>query len=254
MVFRLFTARWRHGWQAVPDPTTATPDPSFRGFPEIAKAGSISADAVSFCPGAALSANPVAIDLGKCHLCGACARIANSPIRLTNRHHLGQTKRDALIVTAGTSFEEYHARAEKGRGEIQRLFGRSLKLRSVSAAGCSACEMELNATTNANFDMLRYGIDIVASPRHADAVVVTGPVSANMQGALEDTWAATPSPKLLILMGACAISGGLFAASPALDRRFLSDHTPDIYIPGCPPHPLTVVNAILHYLGRENGR
>lgn len=250
MVFRLLKARWRHGSQAVPDPIAAQVDPMFRGFPDIAKEGTLSSETVALCPGAALSVNPVAIDLGKCHLCGACSRAANSPIRLSSRHHLGQTKRDALIVTAGTSFEQYHARAEKGRAEIRRLFGRSLRLRSVSAAGCSACEMELNATTNANFDMLRYGIDIVASPRHADAVIVTGPVSANMADALEDTWSATPSPKLLILMGACAISGGLFAASPALDRRFLSDHTPDIYIPGCPPHPLTVVNAILNYLGR----
>lgn len=250
MVFRLLRARWRHGWQAVPDPVTAQVDPMFRGFPEIAKEGALTTDAVAACPGAALSANPVSIDLGKCHLCGACSRATGSPIRLTNRHHLGQTRRDALIVTAGTSFEEYHARAEKGRDDIRRLFGRSLKLRSVSAAGCNACEMELNATTNANFDMLRYGIDIVASPRHADAVIVTGPVSVNMAEALEDTWNATPAPKLLILMGACAISGGLFAASPAIDRRFFNDHAPDIYIPGCPPHPLTVVNAILHYLGR----
>ena len=162
MVFRLLTARWRHGSQAVPDPMTALPDPMFRGFPEIAKNGNISAETVSLCPGAALSADPVTIDLGKCHLCGLCTRDAASPIRLTNRHHLGQTKRDAL----------------------------------------------------------------------------------------DDTWSATPSPKLLILMGTCAISGGLFAASPALDRRFFKDHAPDIYIPGCPPHPLTVVNAILHYLGR----
>jgi len=250
MVFRLFKARWRHGWQAMPDPISAPVSPMYRGFPEIMPQGSVDPAVIASCPSAAISGNPIAIDLGKCHFCGACAR-AGSPIRFTNRHILAQTRREALVVTAGTSFEEYRRRAERAVEKIRRTFGRSLKIRSVSAGGCNACEMELNATTNANFDMLRYGIDIVASPRHADAIVVTGPISANMAVALEETWKATPTPKLLILMGTCAISGGVFASSPAIDRRFLEKVSPHLYIPGCPPHPLAVINAILDYLGRR---
>ena len=153
-------------------------------------------------------------------------------------------------MDAATDYAAYKKRAWESRLSVRRLFGRSFKLRSVSAGGCGACEWELNATTNVNFDMQRFGFDIVASPRHADAVIVTGPVSSNMAEALADTWEATPAPKLLILMGACAISGGVFASSEAIDRSFLDKHRPDIFIPGCPPHPLTVINAILDYLGK----
>ncbi len=251
MVFRLLKARWRHGWQAIPDPVSAPVSPMYRGFPEISSQGEVTPEMVSSCPSGALSAKPISIDLGKCHFCGACSRIAGSPIRFSNRHLLAQTRRESLVVAAGTSFEEYRRRFERGPEKIRSILGRSLKIRSVSAGGCNACEMELSATTNPNFDMVRYGIDIVASPRHADAIVITGPISANMAVALEETWNATPSPKVLILMGTCAISGGVFSSSPALDRRFLEKVTPHLYIPGCPPHPLAVTNAILDYLGRR---
>jgi Ni,Fe-hydrogenase III small subunit len=136
------------------------------------------------------------------------------------------------------------------RDEIKRLFSRSLKLRSVSAGGCNGCELELNALSNVNFDMGRFGIGFVASPRHADGVVVTGPATQNMAYALEETVRAVPEPRLLILAGTCAISGGLFKDSPAIDRSFLTRHRPDLYIPGCPVHPLTALKALLKFLGR----
>jgi len=135
---------------------------------------------------------------------------------------------------------------------LHRRFGRSLKLRSVSAGGCNACELEVNALTNVNFDIGRYGIDIVASPRHADALVLTGPVTRNMAQALQLCWDGMPEPKLVIAVGGCAISGGLFADSPALDRSFVERFTPSLYVPGCPPHPLTFISGILDLLGIDS--
>jgi Ni,Fe-hydrogenase III small subunit len=128
---------------------------------------------------------------------------------------------------------------------IKTVFGKSLKLRQVSAGGDNSCEFELNACGNANFDMARYGIEFVASPRHADGLVVTGPISENMAEALKITWEAIPSPKLFILCGVDAISGGIFADSAALERSILKDVKVDLYIPGNPPHPLTIINGLL---------
>lgn len=152
-----------------------------------------------------------------------------------------------MIKSGNTDYEEY---AVKVNREIKRMFGRSLKLRQVSAGGCNACEMELNACSNVNFDMERFGIEFTASPRHADGIVITGPVSENMAAALEDTYLSTPEPRLMILAGACAISGGVFAGSPALDRAFLKGRKVDLFVPGCPPHPLTFINALLGLSGR----
>jgi len=126
----------------------------------------------------------------------------------------------------------------------------SLALRNVSAAGCNACELELGACSNVNFDMGRYGLDVVASPRHADALILTGPVSANMAMALRETWEAIPAPKVLILSGTCAISGGIFNGSKALSREWLESITPALYIPGCPAHPLSIIHGLMSLLGR----
>ena len=110
-------------------------------------------------------------------------------------------------------------------------------------------ELELGASTNVNFDMGRYGVEIVASPRHADALILTGPISRNMADALADTWEAIPAPKCLILCGCCAISGGVFAPSAQLDRSFLAHWPASIYIPGCPAHPLSIEHAIHSFMG-----
>ena len=158
------------------------------------------------------------------------------------------TERDALVVSAARPSLD----PVKVSAALHRRFGRSLKLRSVSAGGCNACELEVNALTNVNFDIGRYGIDIVASPRHADALVLTGPVTRNMAQALQLCWDGMPEPKLVIAVGACAISGGLFADSPALDRSFVERFTPSLYVPGCPPHPLTFISGILDLLGIDS--
>ena len=121
----------------------------------------------------------------------------------------------------------------------------------MSAGGCSGCELELTALGNVNFDIGRYGIDFVASPRHADGIVITGPVTANMADALELCYEAVPEPKIVILCGACAISGGAFSDSPALQRSFVEKRRIDLYVPGCPPHPLTFITGVLDWLGRK---
>jgi len=110
--------------------------------------------------------------------------------------------------------------------------------------------MELNASGNVNFDMGRYGIEFVASPRHADGIVITGPVSENMAEALQICYDATPSPKIIILVGTDAISGGIFSESKAVNREFLSKYPVDLYIPGNPAHPLTFINGLLQLIGR----
>jgi Ni,Fe-hydrogenase III small subunit len=130
-----------------------------------------------------------------------------------------------------------------------KIFGRSLKMRQVSAGGCNACELELNAVVNVNFDAQRYGIEWVASPRHADALVVTGPLTEHMKNALQDAWDAMPEPRFVVAVGACAISGGLYDGAPGVDRAFFEKVGPALFVPGCPPHPLTFIQAILDFLG-----
>ena len=137
------------------------------------------------------------------------------------------------------------------RKEIIRIYGRALKLRQVSAGGDNSAEMELNASMNVNFDFGRYGIDFVASPRHADGIVITGPISSNMAIPLELCYNAIAEPKIIILSGTDAISGGLFADSPAVDRSFLTRHKVDLYVPGNPPHPLTFIDGVMQMLQRK---
>ena len=111
--------------------------------------------------------------------------------------------------------------------------------------------MELNACSNCNFDMGRFGIDFVASPRHADGIVITGPITKNMAYALEDCYKSLPEPKIVILTGACAISGGVFQDSSELNREFLKKYPIDLYIPGCPVHPLTFINGVLEFITKK---
>ncbi|MDD3117625.1 MAG: 4Fe-4S binding protein [Victivallales bacterium] len=245
--------RLKQGRQYIPDVTTRSPRRPFRGLPLIDESRCDGCRAcVAVCPAGAVGIDPVHIDMGRCVFCGECARACSrEAITFSNFHQLGATSRETLTVGSGITPEKYLEYAIACRKEIVGIFGRSLKLRSVSAGGCNACELELNACSNVNFDMGRFGIETVASPRHADGVVVTGPVSANMATALEATFEAVPAPKLVILMGSCAISGGVFAASPELDRRFLDRYPVDLYLPGCPVHPLTFINGVLGLIGRK---
>jgi Ni,Fe-hydrogenase III small subunit len=133
---------------------------------------------------------------------------------------------------------------------MRRVFGRSLKLRHVSAGDCSACASELQALGNVVFDLGRFGIQFVASPRHADGLLITGPVTANMRLALAKTWEAVPQPRLVVAVGACAISGGPFRGRPEVHDGAASAVPVDLFVPGCPPHPLTLLDGLLRLLGR----
>ncbi len=250
-MFELLNLRIKHGRPVIPDLRHAELRPAFRGFPLLATekctGGCPSCGAI--CPTGALALNPLRLDLGKCIFCGECERTCpEQAIRFSPAYRLGASSREALTVTSGQSREDFHRGAIEIRKEINRLFGRSLKLRQVSAGGCNGCEMELAACGNVNFDMGRFGIDFVASPRHADGIVITGPITRHMAPALKDAYLSVSEPKVVILVGACAISGGLFADTAQLDRSFLTSFPVDLYVPGCPPHPLTFIHALLDFL------
>jgi Ni,Fe-hydrogenase III small subunit/NAD-dependent dihydropyrimidine dehydrogenase PreA subunit len=218
--------RRAQGSQYIPDLTTAVPG-GYRACPTIA-AGDCAPGCtrcLDACPSGAIALDPLRIDLGRCVFCGDCEPACPAQrIGFSSQHKLAATERDALTVST----------------EHPRING---------------CEMELNAVGNVNFDFGRYGVDFVASPRHADGLVLSGPVTRNMAAALEICWDAMPEPKLLIAVGACAISGGVFTNADAdadadgIDRAFLERVKPSLYLPGCPCHPLTLINGIMQLLG-----
>jgi Ni,Fe-hydrogenase III small subunit len=130
----------------------------------------------------------------------------------------------------------------------RRKLGRSLSIREVDAGSCNACELEIHALNNAFYDLERFGLRFVASPRHADVLLVTGPVTKNMREALERTYAATPDPKWVVAVGDCAADGGIFAGSYAVEGSVSKVVPVDLYIRGCPPDPVTLLKGLLALL------
>ena len=258
-MFKTIRVRASQGTQYIPDPRQANPV-GFRGRPLIGEqACEAGCNAcVAVCPTRAITLEaagdtattaPVAIDLGRCVVCGDCEPVCPSrKLSFDNQFKLAATERTGLIVSAARPTPD----PVKVSAALRARFGRSLKLRSVSAGGCNGCELEVNALSNVNFDIGRYGIDIVASPRHADGLVLTGPITRNMADALQSCWDAMPEPKLVIAVGACAISGSPFEGSSALDRSFLERFKPTLHVPGCPPHPLTFISGILDLRGVQS--
>lgn len=242
---------WFHqGKQFIPDVRNVKVPGIFRGRPNITHDKVDETALTNCCPTNAISTMPVAIDLGKCTFCGECARLYPQKVAFTTDYKLATNVRDRLVIKEGIH-QPIQLDKEQIPREFKSLFGSSLKLRQVSAGGDNSCEWELNAANNVQFDMGRFGIEFVASPRHADGIMITGPITANMYEPLHICWDAVPDPKMLILAGTDAISGGIFDNSPALDRSFLETHTVDLYIPGNPVHPLTVINGLLSLTGRE---
>ncbi|MFZ4464949.1 MAG: NADH:ubiquinone oxidoreductase [Bacteroidales bacterium] len=235
---------YHQGKQFIPNVTRVEVPGVFRGRPVISKAKVDESALRDLCPTHAISSQPISIDLGKCTFCGECARAFPDKVMFTKDYKLSSNERERLIIHEDED-KAIEVNPETVRKEIHRVFGRSLKLRQVSAAGDNSCEWELNAANNVQFDMGRFGIEFVASPRHADGIVITGPISENMAVPLQICYDAVPDPKIIVLVGTDAISGGIFAGSPALNRSFLEKYHIDLYIPGNPAHPLTIINGLL---------
>ncbi|MDD4872519.1 MAG: hydrogenase [Kiritimatiellae bacterium] len=188
----------------------------------------------------------ISLDMGKCLFCGVCRdKCPSGTICFGRKHQLAATKRDDLVVKNGDE-----SLASALNKKAQKLFGRSLKLRQVSAGGCNACESDTNVLNTVGWDLGRFGIQFVASPRHADGLLVTGPVSENMKEALLKTYEAVASPKIVIAVGACAISGGPYIGHPETCSGVTKVVPVDLFIPGCPPHPLTILDGLLRFVGR----
>ena len=248
----LLRARRRQGRRTIAYPDGPPPDlpERFRGHPVIEGARCVEGcvECVTACPTAAIVREPeLAVDLGRCLFCGECATACPSGALTYGRDpRLAARSREDLVVTEREQVRLARALDDKAR----RLFGRSLKLRQVSAGGCNACEAEINVLGTVVWDLGRFGIQIVASPRHADGLIITGPVTENMRLALRKTWEAVAPPKIVIAVGACAISGGPYVDHDEASNGADSVVPVDLYVPGCPPHPLTILDGLLRLLGR----
>lgn len=217
----------------------------YRGLPEVNvdATADIVAACVDGCPQKAINGDTKQIDLGRCIFCGDCQRISQGQfISFTRNFELSTAARKDLLTHGSLP-----ALAEHSKKHFKQLFGRSLQLRQVSAAGCNACEADLNVLATPFFDLARFGINFVASPRHADGIVVTGPISRNMKTALMETYDATPAPKVVIAVGSCAISAGPFRGSSEITEGLETLLPVDLFIPGCPPHPLTNLHGLLTF-------
>ncbi len=252
-MLRALRTRARQGRRTIAFPPLDDPLPDrYRGFPSLdsGRCADGCAACAQACPtGAIADGNVPEIDLGRCLFCTDCIEACpQDAIEFTREYRLAASTRDALRIapTAPAALPGVQALS----AEMRRLFGRSLHLRQVSAGGCNACEADVAVLNTIVFDLGRFGIQFVASPRHADGILVTGPVTNNMREALQMTLEAAPEPRLVIAVGACAISGGPYIGHPEAAGGADSIVPVDLYIPGCPPHPLTILDGLLRLLGR----
>ena len=251
-MLKIIKTRLRQGHRTLKYPDGPPPPLSdrFRGLPLIdsSKCPEGCRECVEACPTDAISfAESASVDLGKCLFCTDCSDACpEGAVSHSGDYRLSTRARTDLVLEEGRILKL----AEALEGRARRLFGRSLKLRQVSAGGCNACEADVNVLNTLVWDIARFGVQFVASPRHADGLLITGPVTENMKLALQKTYEAVPSPKIVIAVGACAISGGPYAGHAEVHDGADSVVPVDLYIPGCPPHPLTILDGLLRLLGR----
>jgi Ni,Fe-hydrogenase III small subunit/ferredoxin len=267
-MLRILLERLKQGARthAFPDAEPALPD-RFRGLPVVdsTKCRAGCRDCVEACPTAAITVKDAAaggggpaeggpsdaprlsLDLGRCLFCNDCVQACpEGAIAYTREWRMATHARADLEISDGRGPQLAAALDERAR----RVFGRSLQLRVVSAGGCNGCESEVNVLSTVVFDLSRFGIRFVASPRHADGLLLTGPLTRNMELAVKKTWDAVPQPKLVVALGACAISGGPYVDHPEVMNGAAALLPVDLFIPGCPPHPFTILDGLLRLLGR----
>jgi len=250
-VWRVFLARLRQGHRTAdfPDCPPALTD-RFRGRPALDPSRCVDGcrACIDACPTEALASDAAGLklDLGRCLFCTDCTDACpTGAVAYTDEYRLSARRREDLVMGGDVS-----ARVRTLDAEMQRLFGRSLKLRQVSAGGCNGCESDVSVLGTVVFDLGRFGIQYVASPRHADGLLITGAISENMRIAARKAYDAVPAPKIVIAVGACAISGGPYAGHPEVHDGADAVVPVDLYIPGCPPHPFTILDGLLTMLGR----
>jgi Ni,Fe-hydrogenase III small subunit/formate hydrogenlyase subunit 6/NADH:ubiquinone oxidoreductase subunit I len=245
----------------------ADPPARFRGAPGIAAGSALAALAPStVCPSKAITGEPgdpaYAIDLARCVYCGRCADACTprGAIEMGRQIELASRTRERLMIRVEPGADARAAALSAGPADdeiaknIRRTLGRSLALRHLDSGSCNACDWELTALLNPVYDVRRLGIDFVASPRHADAVIVTGPVTRNLETAVRRTYEAVPDPKLVIAIGACACSGGIVGRSYASAGGVGEILPVDVLVPGCPPRPEAIIFGILLAIGRLRER